>query len=263
MEETNGKNKKFYHEYGRYLEEIKGKTLSGDFWGKNGALFYQDQTMLLFQKYEKSCNDKTKFSIPVELFSMSSSNYYAANGNALSRIGQAGLFSKPLWCWRAWRCLRRAEKLSDKFASLKKMEDMTLGELDGRACILHKARRRNEAAGLLGHGIMKIIAQQMGTKHDLCLFLIHEAEILTEMKRSNDARENYNQALGLLEDETILALTKVRVLKSYGKFLAENKRINEAEDVLGDALNLARKNCLYDQERKIKTIFKTFKLVIR
>ena len=159
-----------------------------------------------------------------------------------------------------------AEKLSDKFARLKPMEDMSLGELDVRACILNKSGRSNEALILISHGISRISTGQTGTKHDLCLFLIHEAEVIIGMRRydkENKAEKNYQQAFRFLEEETLPILTKVRVLKSYGKFLAENKRINEAESMLGNALDLAREDDLYDQERKIKAIFKTFNLAIR
>lgn len=253
--------KKFHSNFGKYIEKIREKTLLGDFWGKNGAVSYQRKIINCCKAY---CRRDNK--LYLESFSMFSSTYYAANGNALSHIGQANLFSKPLWCWRAWRCLRKAEKYSDEFARLKPMEDMTLGELDVRACVLNKAGRRSEATSLLSHGIMKILTGQIGTKHDLCLFLIHEAEVIIGIRKydkENKAEKNYQQAMKLSEDEAVPALTKVRVMKSYGKFLVENKRIDEAESVLGDALDLARDNKLYDQERKIKAIFETFKLAIR
>ena len=239
-------------------EEISDLTLSGLFWGKYGALALEKKRLKINKRFRQ-------FHF-TEFLSATSSTYYAAMGNAVSTAKNSPLFLKILWYWKAWRCLRAAEKLSDKFAILKRMEDMTLRELDMRACVLSKAGRQSEAHALISHGIMKILTGQIGTKHDLCLFLIHEAEIITSMRRydkENKAEKNYAQALKLSEDESVPALTKVRVMKSYGKFLAENKRINEAESMLGNALDLARENNLYDQERKIKAIFKTFKLVIR
>lgn len=194
-------------------EKISDLTLRGLFWDKKGALALEKERLKI--------NKRFQFYF-VEFLSAASSTYYAASGNAVSRAKKATLFHKPLWCWRAWVCLRAAKKYSDKFASLKKIEDMTLGELDVRACVLNKAGRRSEAANILSHGIMRILTKQIGTKHDLCLFLIHEAEVLVRIKRydkENKAEKNYQQAMKLLEDEVIPALTKVRVMKSYGKFL--------------------------------------------
>lgn len=251
-------------EYKEIFDKIKddfrnliGKlTCRGEFWGKGGSLFWEKTVSEIYKTFGEEF---------YELLSSSSSTYYAASGNAASRAKESGLYFKVLWYWNSWKCLRTAERLSDKFVSLKKMEDMSLGELDVRACILHKTGRRNEALKYLRQGLM----MQSGTKHDLCLFLIHEAEILAEMKACipgndfNDAETNYIRARKLSKDEVVPALTKVRVMKSYGKFLAENKKINVAEGILGEALDLARENHLYDQERKIKAIFKSFKLIIR
>ena len=242
-------------------EKISELTLKGLFWGKNGAL--------ALEKEGSKINKRFGFHF-TEFLSGISSTYYAASGNAVSLADGipflVTVYFRIFWLWRAWRCLRKAEIFSDKFAALRRMEDMSLGELDTRACILNKRGRRNEALALISHGIMKILTGQIGTKHDLCLFLIHEAETITSMRRydkENKTEKNYQQALKLSEDETVPALTKVRVMKSYGKFLAENKRIDEAESMLGNALDLARENDLYDQERKLKAIFKTFNLAIR
>lgn len=268
--EKESKYEEFYHRFGSYLEEIREKTLVGDFWGKCGAVSLQQEIINRYKAYcrwDKIYKDNTSSIFPVELFSVASSTYYAASGNAGSRAKVSNLFLKLFWYWRGWRCLSAAEKLSDKFAGLNPMEIRSLGELDTRACILNKAGRRSEAASLLSHGIMRILTKQIGTKHDLCLFLIHEAEVIVGIRKydkENKAEKNYEQAMELSEDEVAIpTLTRVRVMKSYGKFLAENKRINEAESVLGDALDLARDNKLHDQERKIKAIFETFKLAIR
>lgn len=239
--------------FGEARKLIGNLTEKGKFWGRGEALCLEKRLI------NAGFFANKKPIIIAEMFSAASSTYYAANGNALSHIWQANLFSKSLWFWRAWRCLRKAEKYSDEFARLKRMEDMTLGELDTRACVLNKAGRRNEALVLLRHGIVKIPTKQIGTKHDLCLFLIHEAEIYGKMKKIVEAENNYTKAIKFALPD----LTKVRVLKSYGKFLAENKRIDAAESLLGDALDLAMDNNLHDQEVKIKAIFKHFKLVIR
>lgn len=252
---------------------IADLTLQGKFWGNSGALRLEEEFLMICKTSALAFADPEKLrisslapKIPAEFFSAISSTYYAASGNALSHIKQANLFSKLLWYWRAWRCLRKAEKYSDNFARKISLQIMSLGELDVRACILNKTGRQKEALSVVSHGIMKILTWQLGSKHDLCLFLIHEAEIITGMRKydkENKAEKNYRQAMELTEDETVPTLTKVRVMKSYGNFLAKNKRIDEAESVLGDALDLARENKFYDQERKIKATFKTFKLVIR
>ena len=120
-----------------------------------------------------------------------------------------------------------AEKLSDKFARLKPMEDMSLGELDVRACILNKSGRSNEALILISHGISRISTGQTGTKHDLCLFFDPRGRSYywdEKVRQRKQGRKNYQQAFRFLEEETLPILTKVRVLKSYGKFLAENKK---------------------------------------
>ena len=158
--------------------------------------------------------------------------------------------------------MRTAEKLSDKFAELTPMEDMSLGELDTRACILNKTGRQSEAQALISHGIMKILTKQIGTKHDLCLFLIHEAEIITSMRRydkENKAETNYKQAIKLMEDRVVPVLTSVRIMKSYGKFLSGVGKITEAKEVLTKALILAEASDLNDQAVKIKALLSILK----
>lgn len=262
-EEKESRYEEFYSRFGGVLEEIRRKTLLGDFWGKYGAVSIQKQIVNFYRaccRRDKKLNDNRVYIIPVAfLFSAASSTYYAAGGNAFSHIGQvqADLFSMPLWFWRGWKCLRKAEKYSDEFAKLKPMKNMTLGELDTRACILSKRGRRNEAAGLLSHGIKEILTKQTGTKHDLCLFLVHESEIISSMRKydkENKAEANYQQAMKLSEDEAVPALTKVRVMKSYGKFLAGVDKVVEAKDVLNKGLVLAEENNLDDQVVKIKAL---------
>ena len=155
--------------------------------------------------------------------------------------------------------MRKAEKLSDKFAGLRPMKDMSLGELDTRACVLHKSKRVEEARSYLIYGKVKVTKEQTGTKHDLCLFLVHEAEVLAEMKRKEDASKNYNQALELSENATVSFLTKVRIMKSYGKFLSGAGKVIEAKDILNKALGLAEKNSLNDQAVKIKALLASIK----
>ena len=254
MKEGEINDKRFFWKFGKDVEKIREKTLLGDFWGKCGAVSIQKQILNFYRAYcrwdKKYYGGGTSSIFPVQLFSMASSTYYAASGNAGSRAKMSNLFPKVFWYWRAWRCLRKAERLSDKFAKLMLMEDMSLGELDTRACILNKTGRRKEAAALISHGIMKILTKQTGTKHDLCLFLIHEAEIITGMRKydkENKAETNYKQAMKLSEDEgdeIIPVLTKVRVMKSYGKFLVTKGQSNDAEAVLGEALDLARSSGL-------------------
>ena len=257
--------KEFYSRYGRYVEEIREKTLLGDFWGKCGAVSIQKQIINFYRaccRWDKIYKDDTSSIFPVELFSMTSSTYYAASGNASSRAKKANLFLKPFWYWRGWRCLRAAEKLSDKFAKLMPMEDMSLGELDVRACILNKTGRQSEAQAFISHGIMKILTGQIGTKHDLCLFLIHEAEVIVSMRKydkENKAETNYQQAIKLMEDRAVPVLTRVRVMKSYGKFLIGVGRIIEAKDVMNKALILAEASDLNDQAVKIKALLGTLK----
>ena len=64
-------------------------------------------------------------------------------------------------------------------------------------------------------------------------------------------------------DEIIPVLTKVRVMKSYGKFLVTKGQSNDAEAVLGEALDLARSSGLFDQVKKIKTVIKSLGFIIR
>ena len=263
--EKESEYKKFNSQFGRYVEEIRDKTLLGDFWGKCGAVSIQKQIIDFYRAYcrwDKIYKDNTSSIFPVELFSMTSSTYYAAGGNAGSRAKVSNLFLKPFWYWIAWRCLRKAEKLSDKFAGLRPMEDMSLGELDTRACILNKAGRQREACIFLNHGVKRILTGQVGTKHDLCLFLIHEAEIIAGMRRydkENKAEKNYQQAFKLMENRAVPVLTSVRIMKSYGKFLSGVDRITEAKEVLTKALILAEASDLNDQVVKIKALFGTLK----
>ena len=72
--------------------------------------------------------------------------------------------------------------------------------------------------------------------------------------KENKAGKNYQQALKLSEDETLPALTKVRVMKSYGKFLSGVGKITEAKEVLTKALILAEASDLNDQVIKIKSL---------
>lgn len=245
------KNKGFgINELDKRISEL---TCKGLFWGENGAIAMEKERLKLNKAFGQS---------PVELLSATSSTYYAASGNAASRARNSSLFLKIFWYFRAWKCLRRAEILSDKFAKLRLIEDMSLGELDVRACILNKAGRSNEALVYLNYGIMKIPTGQLGTKHDLCLFLIHETEIITGMRKydkENKAEKNYQQAMKLSEDETVPALTKVRVMKSYGKFLASIARITESKDMLREGLGLAEENKLFDQAVKIKALLASIK----
>ena len=236
-------------------ESIREQTLRGEFWGKGGALIKEKTSLMHSRNLEGT--------FLISSFSSASSTYYAASGNAVSRAKGSNLFSKLFWYWRSWKCLRKSGRFSDKFAALKKMEDMSLGELDGRACILHKRKCRQESLGYLSHGIMKISTKQMGTNHDLCLFLIHEAEILAETGKKKNAHRNYEQTMELSKNDAVSVLTKVRVLKSYGEFLAEEGIREKAEDVLGEALDMAKENELYDQKRKITAIFNDYKLSIR
>ena len=236
--------------------KISDLTRSGLFWGKEGAIASEKE------RFKVNKRLKWRFHLIGEFLSPASSTYYAASGNAGARAKESFLFSKLFWYWRAWRCLRMAEKLSDKFAGLGPMEDMSLGELDTRACILNKRGRRNEALALISHGITKISTGQTGTKHDLCLFFIHEAEVIAGMKRyskGNKAEENYKQAIKLMEDRTVPVLTSVRVMKSYGKFLSGAGRIAEAKEVLTKALILAEASDLNDQAVKIKALLGTLK----
>ena len=113
--------------------KISDLTLKGLFWGKNGANALEKERI----KFSK--NNASHWLNYPEFLSAGSSTYYAAGGNASSRAKTSKLFSKVFWYWRAWRCLRAAEKLSDKFAMLKRMEDMALGELDTRSCVLNKS----------------------------------------------------------------------------------------------------------------------------
>jgi len=260
IEQKTSKNEQFYDVFGRTIKSIKDDILLGDFWGKGKAISFQKQLLKLVELYRR-WHDSAKliFSIPVELFSMASSTYYAASGNAASRIKEEKLFFKPLWYWRAWMCLQIAEKNSDKFAKLRPMNEMSLGELDTRACVLNKAGRLSEAIVLLRHGIDKISTEQVGNKHDLCLFLIHEAEVFVGMKKylkDKEAEENYKQAMKLSEDEIapVPILTRVRVMKSYGKFLTGVGRAYEAKNLLNEVYWLAEENGLYDQAVKIKAL---------
>lgn len=234
------------------LKELGGKisdlTLKGLFFGKNGAL-----------RLEK---DRLKITKNIGYFGWSwygaiSSTYYAASGNAVSVAKNNSLFLKLLWYWCAWRCFKKSLKISNKFSKFYGPPAMSLGELDVRACILNKAGRRNEAAGLLSHGIMKILTGQLGTKHDLCLFLIHEAEVIVWMRKydkENKVEKNYQQAMKLTEDGTVPILTMIRVMKSYGKFLTDINRNYEAKQLLNRAYFLAEENKLNDQAVKIKAL---------
>lgn len=257
MKEKNSGIKRFYEIYGEIIKGIMEKTVLGQFWGKGGSVSCQKQVLNGSRIYRSWYGKKSLFSIPIELFSMASSTYYAASGNAGSRAKASNLFSKVFWYWRAWRCLRAAEKLSDKFAKFKRIEEMSLGELDVRACVLHKSKRLEEARNYLIYGIVKVTKEQTGTKHDLCLFLIHEAEIIAGMRKydkGNKVEEIYRWVMKLSEDETVPVLTSVRVMKSYGKFLVGVGRTYEAKHLLNRAYFLAEENKLFDQAVKIKAL---------
>ena len=256
---------------------IADLTLQGKFWGKDGALRLEEE-FLMICKMARLRFATEKFRIPnfvpaitAEFFSAASSTYYTASANASAHAKQsANLFSKLFWYWRAWICLRKAKKYSDKFAELKSIEDMTLGELDTRACVLNKCGRRQEALDYLSHGIMKLASTgidndpEVENKHDLCLFLIHKAEILLEMKnKDKKAQEDYDRAIRLSDyEDEVPILTRVRVWKSYGKFSAETGYVDISKYALGKALFLAKKNGLSDQEQKILAIDKKYKLTL-
>lgn len=255
---------KYFEKFRKPISEL---TCRGLFWGKDSALALEKKIINVLMGYDLESFIKIKENYEKRDFLLSttsaaSSTYYAASGNAGSRAKASNLFSKIFWYWRAWRCLREAEKLSDKFAKMKPIEEMSLGELDTRACILNKAGRREEALALISHGIAKISAGQTGTKHDLCLFLIHEAEVISSMRKydkENKAEKNYQQAMKLSEDEVVPILTKVRVMKSYGKFLIDANRTFEAKHLLNRAYWLAEENGLSDQVVKIKALLACIK----
>lgn len=232
---------------------IRKRTLKGLFFGVVGAARLEKGLLKIYKSFGVAPG--------ADFFSAASSTYYAAMGNAFSRAKESGLFLKLLWRLRAWKCRRIAKKYSDKFAALKPMEKMTLGELDARACVLRKARRQREALGHLSHGIMRVSTKQEGTKHDLCLFLIHEAEILAETGKIKEAEENYHDALRYAEDDVSL-LTKSRVWKSFGKFKARRGKLDEAEFALGKALCWSMKEKLFDQTQKITAIAKDYGITL-
>ena len=237
-------------------EKISDLTLRGLFWGKNGALAWEKERFKIHKRFEE------QFHFITEFLSAFSSTYYAASGNAASRARETSLFFKLFWYWRALRCLRKAEIFSDNFANFMPRENMSLGELDIRASVLNKAGRPDEAIVLLRHGIDKISTEKVGNEHDLCLFLIHEADVIVGMRKyhkDKEAEENYKQAMRLSEDEAVPILTRVRVMKSYGKFLASVGRTNEAKYLLNKAYQSSEANGLHDQTVKIKALLASVK----
>ena len=53
MAEKESKYKEFYSNFGKYAEEIREKTLLGDFWGKCGIVSYQKQLVNPFKAYRR------------------------------------------------------------------------------------------------------------------------------------------------------------------------------------------------------------------
>lgn len=253
--------KKDFKRLGKAISKL---TCKGFFWGKDGAIALEKERLKILSQYDLELFIKItnyeKCDFLISLLSAASSTYYAAHCNAIAIAEKAAIIYKPLWYWRAWISLRSASNNSDRFGGLVSLQKMTLKELGLRSIILEKTNRLAEARYVLEKGIIRFFEN----KDTTCLLLIRESEVLLKLRGRRSCGNSLRQALELSKnEESVSLLTKAKVLTAYGKFLAEQKYLPEAEKALNSALELTVGNCLYEQTRKIKKTMRLFKLAIR
>ena len=219
-------------------EAVYALTWAGVLWGRTGAI----RVSRLRAEYLKVLGEEAS------ALSALSSTYYTAAGNAVAHAQQARGWRKHLWRARAVVCLAIAVLLSNKLERRAGLSGMTPDQLDVRASILRKARRYQVALGCIEEAL-----RRDGLSPDTTALLeAGRGEVLYALSRSTEATVAYNHAL--LMCDRVRPTTSVRVLKSWGAHRIRLGERGEARRVLRDALVLAEKHHLGDQEEKIRAL---------
>lgn len=208
---------------------IYNLTWLGKFWGWTGVIALHEIRHRHFQD-----------------FSALSSTYYAASGNAKARAK-----NNPLWIIIAAVCFWRALRLSDRFAKMVTLKNMTVGQLDVRSHILRKAGRHEEALKCVDEALFREDIE----RHSKALLLIGAAESLEVTGKKDEAHKMYTKALFMSQRDDMPVDTTIRVLRSVAKF--ERRQYRNIAEYKGDeklfrrAYELALENNLNDQRDKI------------
>ena len=216
-------------------QRIHDLTWRGKFWGRDGAIAL-DKARAGFLK---AIGDE------VQALSALSSTYYAAAGNAFTHIGFSPADWNPDWLIAGLWCLMRALWFSERLIRRVGMHGMSADQLDIRATILRKVRRRREALRCINEAL----GRPRVSAEARALLEVGRGEILSHFKRLPEAVQAYRQALELIPE--IRVQSQVRVLKSLGLHEMDERNPDQARHYLGRALCLAKENDLGDQVVKI------------
>ena len=219
-------------------EAVYALTWAGVLWGRTGAI----RVSRLRAEYLKVLGEEAS------ALSALSSTYYTAAGNAAARVGQTSGAAKYLWLCRVVWCLVRAVVLSNRLERRAGLSGMTPDQLDVRASILRKARRYQAALRCIEEAL-----RRGGRSPDTTALLeASRGEAFYALGMSAAATIAYAHALLLCD--RVRPTTSVRVLKSWGAHRIRLGERGEARRVLRDALVLAEKHHLGDQEEKIRAL---------
>lgn len=214
-------------------DEVYEKSWAGQYWGPDGALAKQRRRTQNPQDY-----------------SALSSTCYSAATQAYARFKTGAFPSKLLWGFRAWRCLREAERLSDAFARAVKQTDRTPDQTDVRARILFRRKRYAEARDLT----KAALARENLSLDTRVLLTIGLAEIHDATGSAVCAEEAYRSVEEMLPH--VKATTSVRHYKSLAWFYHEHGDLTSMRRAADKAREIAAANGLFDQLHKIKPLLK-------
>lgn len=230
----------------RPKERLFRLSWDGNYWGENGAIALSE----LVYSEKMALGDQSALS-------GLSSIYYSAAGNAASRTRSSTFLGKPFWLLRAFRCLRKAEKLSDELERKVGVSKMSPDELDIRSSILRKAHRCDDALRCTQAGL---------SRSDLSpdtrvLLEIGLGEIMDEVGNNKAAGEAYARAIGFLMK--IKPTTRVRYFKSLAEHYHRCKWHVPARNMAIKALKIAEDSNLTDQVVKIKPALAKYERLCR
>lgn len=228
----------------RYEKAVEGLgqaifhlTWLGHFWGIGGVIVL-DEIRSWYIIY-KLRGDKAG------TLSGRSSTYYAAAGNAKARAAQSFL-TKIWWLMLMFLCFARSLQLSNRLVKLVGIKRMDPGQLDVRSHILRRAGRHEEA--------IKCVEEALSRKdvaiNSKVLLLMGRAESLIKLGHTAYTEVAYREAL-VLKNQVPIS-TQVRLLRSYAAHRRVLGNDAEAEQLLQEAKNLAIKDALGDQLKKIE-----------
>lgn len=217
-------------------------TWAGDYWGKDSAIWLAKR---LFREREKRGER-------MQALMSLSSTYYSAAGNAAAHacIRHGSIFPNPamlMWAIRAFLCLKKAERLSDRVQRELGIVGMNHDELGVRSAILCKAGRHREALLCTEQAMMRTGL----SPDDQVLLAMGLGEIKSAVGESKDAQYAYSRAAELIPNTK--PTTAVRFLKSFAEFL-NSQGGGGASNMLEEALEIARANHLDDQVLKIQSL---------